>query len=266
MSAAPPIETAPVAAKAAACWSEAGVWGRGDCPELVRHIHCRNCPSYSAAAVRMLDSEVPAGFQDEWTAHYARPKTVVPTDTRSVTIFRVNAEWMAIEVESLIEVIERRPVHSLPHTRSPFLKGVVNVRGQLLLCVSLTKMLNLAERSEAEKMKHTTFERMLVIDSEGGRVVFPVSEVFGLWRFAASELRDVPATVSRADAHFTKAVLPWRNIRRASDNSSFEFVSVGLLDEKLLFQNINLDAVGFHQFARRIGEIGGSANIGWRVA
>lgn len=241
MSVAPSIETAsaPAAAKSGACWSEIGVWGRGDCPELGRHIHCRNCPSYSAAAARVLDSEVPAGFEEEWTAHYARPKPDVPADMRSVTIFRVNAEWMALEVKHLIEVIERRPVRSLPHARSPFLKGVVNVRGQLLVCVSLTRLLHLAGRAEADKLKHTTFERMLVVGSEGGRVVFPVSEVFGLWRFAASELRDVPATISCADAHFTKAVLPWRNIRQSRDNSSFELVSVGLLDEKLLFQNIN---------------------------
>ncbi len=32
------------------CWNRIGVRGDGSCPELKRHIHCRNCPVYSAAA------------------------------------------------------------------------------------------------------------------------------------------------------------------------------------------------------------------------
>ena len=36
------------------CWNKIGVRGDASCAELERHIHCRNCPTYSAAAVRLF--------------------------------------------------------------------------------------------------------------------------------------------------------------------------------------------------------------------
>src|SRR2546422_1979826 len=38
---------------------------------------------------------------------------------------------------SIAEVAERRVIHSLPHRRTGIVLGVVNVRGELLVCVSL---------------------------------------------------------------------------------------------------------------------------------
>ena len=32
------------------CWNRIGVRGDASCPELEQHVHCRNCPVYSAAA------------------------------------------------------------------------------------------------------------------------------------------------------------------------------------------------------------------------
>ena len=40
------------------CWNKIGVRGDGSCPELARHVHCRNCPVYSAsAAAKGISSE-----------------------------------------------------------------------------------------------------------------------------------------------------------------------------------------------------------------
>jgi len=33
-----------------ACWTTIGVRGDASCPELKQHVHCRNCPVYSAGA------------------------------------------------------------------------------------------------------------------------------------------------------------------------------------------------------------------------
>ena len=233
----PPLSTS--AGPVHACWSKAGVWGEGDCPELERFVHCRNCPVYSAAAVSMLDRALPDGYAEAWAVHFAAPKPPPERDTTSLLIFRVNAEWLALPVSALVEIVERRPVHSLPHARRSFLKGIVNVRGQLLVCVSLTSLLQLTERTVAQKTSSTIFERLLVVRSDRGPLVFPVSEVAGVSRHGAAELRAPPATVARAGVHFTRAVLAWRNLRRPGQGTAPEDVVVALLDEDRLFQSIN---------------------------
>ena len=46
------------AAMIADCWNKIGVRGDGSCPELEKHIHCRNCPTYTAAASMLLDRDL----------------------------------------------------------------------------------------------------------------------------------------------------------------------------------------------------------------
>jgi chemotaxis signal transduction protein len=56
-----------------------------------------------------------------------------------------------------------------------------------------------------------------------GVVVFPVDEVQGTERFRVRDLKDVPATVAKARATYTQALMPLGD------------KTVGLLDEQLLF-------------------------------
>jgi len=61
------------------CWNKIGVSGDGTCGELVKFVHCRNCPVYSAAGAMLLDREPPAGYRKRWTEHFAiEKKRVTP--------------------------------------------------------------------------------------------------------------------------------------------------------------------------------------------
>ena len=37
------------------CWREIGVSGDRSCPELEKHLHCRNCPTHAQIARKLLD-------------------------------------------------------------------------------------------------------------------------------------------------------------------------------------------------------------------
>jgi hypothetical protein len=91
----------------------------------------------------------------------------------------------------------------------------------------------------AQKASSTIFERLLVVRSDRGPLVFPVSEVAGVSRHGAAELRAPPATVARAGIHFTRAVLAWRNRHRPGPGATTEDVIVALLDEDRLFLSIH---------------------------
>ena len=210
------------------CWNKIGVRGDGSCPELARHVHCRNCPVYSASAAKLLDADLPAGHLAEWTGHFSSEQQVEEAATQSVVIFRLGAEWLALPTAVFKEVATLRAVHSLPHRRSGIVLGLANVRGTLLVCVSLGDVLSLEKATETRKEKaRVLHRRLLVISRDGNRLVFPVDEVHGIHRCQPRELKEVPATVAKATATYTKSVLAWRD------------KAVGCLDDQLLFYTLN---------------------------
>lgn len=212
----------------ASCWNTIGVRGDRSCPELDVHVHCRNCPVYSGAAAALLDRPAPAEFTIDRTRHFEAPKAVDERETQSVVIFRSGREWFALPTPVIAEVAERRVIHSLPHRRAGIVLGVVNVRGELLVCVSLGRLLGLESPGESIPGVHRTgHERFLVVRGDGMRVVLPVDEVSGVQRFHARELKEVPTTVSKAATAHSRAVLSWSGH------------VVGLLDDHLLFRTLH---------------------------
>ena len=84
------------------CWNRIGVRGDGSCPELKQYVHCRNCPVYSAGAAQVLDAEAPASYSAERTTHVAEPEHAEQSETRSVVIFRVASEWLALPTSVVV--------------------------------------------------------------------------------------------------------------------------------------------------------------------
>ena len=206
-----------------ACWNSIGVRGDGSCPELVRHVHCRNCPVYSDAARELLDGELPADYSAEWTTHVARPKRADKGGTQTIVIFRIGTEWLALPMPAVKEVADLRPIHSLPHRRSGVVLGLANVRGELLVCVSLGQVLGLEQSAEVNReTRRAAYRRLLVIRRDEVRSACPVDEVHGVHRVRSRELKEVPTTVAKSTATYSKAMLSW------------EGRSVGLLDDQLL--------------------------------
>jgi chemotaxis-related protein WspD len=204
------------------CWKAIGIYGDASCVQLLQHIHCRNCPVYASAAAQLLDVEPPVRYAQDWTEYVSVPKPRAQSETASVVIFRVAAEWLALPSAAFKEIAADRLIHSLPHRRNGALLGVVNIRGELLVCTSLRHILGVENGLAAAGVP-----RMLVIQEKGHRTVCPVDEVHGIERFDVQELKEVPATLAGAAVSYIKAVLFWR--RR----------SVGVLDAELLFHALN---------------------------
>ena len=214
------------------CWNQVGVQGDTSCPRLREVSHCRNCPVYASAAARLLHGEPPADYLDEWTARLAQPRvTAAAAQTEAVMIFRLGAEWLALPAAIFQEVAEPRPIHALPHRRGKILKGLVNIRGELVICVSLGGTLGVEEADLAAGAgrggRQTVYTRLLVVTTPGGRLAFPVTEVHGIETFASAQRQPVPETLALASVRYTDGILGWKGH------------SVGLLDEKTLFDNLN---------------------------
>jgi chemotaxis-related protein WspD len=204
------------------CWKEKGIFGDGSCLELARLIHCRRCPVYATAGRRHLDRELPAKYLEERAKVMAMPKEMARMGTLSVMVFRLAGERFAIKTIFFQEAAEPSPIHTLPLKVNRIFRGIANINGELLLCVSIADLLELTLDAEGDALP-VVQERMLVVEREGQRFVFPVEQILGVHRVAPEDLGEVPATLSRSARSLTRGIF------------KLDGHPVGLLDEERLF-------------------------------
>ena len=181
------------------------------------------------SAPRLLDREVSEESLRESTAHVAAKKNVVELGTKPVVIFRIATEWLALPTDVVQEISDLCTVRKLPDHRHGILKGLANVRGDLLLCVALEVILGLEKAASGQDISPSTaVRRLMICRRRNARLAFEVSEVHGLHRYHPRELRSAPATLAKAaEGVYTLGVLAWKD------------KIVGCLDDELLFYSLN---------------------------
>lgn len=205
------------------CWNRIGVRGNKSCPKLDEHVHCRNCPVYAAAAIRLLDRY--ALQRDDVEEVYAQ--AAATTATRSLLVFRLGEEWLALATRSLVEVAPLTPIHALPHPRLRALLGVANVRGALVACLSLVDLLDLdVGAAQVAVASGRAAPRMLVLEAAGGSLLAPVDEVDGIYAFELDLIKAAEQHNVLDASKCSRGVLQWRGR------------SLRLLDDEQLLQNM----------------------------
>ena len=204
------------------CWNVIGVWGDRTCPTLPDEIHCRNCSVYSKSGRSLLERSEPEGYTAQWTALMAEPSHQQPQQQLSAP----------------------SPVHAIPHHTDPLLRGIVNVRGQLLPCVSIHSLVGITANIAMEKpfpgkstptsgflAKRQTpglsspaklapkpclqsgqqggYPRLVVVKKEREVWSFDVDELYGLHFCQAEELRRAPALNNQSLASLTQSIFTW---------------------------------------------------------
>lgn len=191
------------------CWNRIGIRGDQSCSLLQEHVHCRHCDVYAASARQLLDRIVPDLEHDL----PADAPADAPAATQAVAlappalVFRLGPEWLALPSSGLVEVAVTRPFHTLPR-RAGSVLGLCNVRGRLLICISLAHLLGLPSvPPDAGPRKATA--RLLILAGSTRPVVLPVDEVEGIESFPLAEIGPVPATVT--GAQFASGVVRHRD-------------------------------------------------------
>ena len=212
------------------CWREKGSFGDGSCPELPVLFHCRHCPVYMKASREILDRKLPAGYPEERTVVMAQQKEMAKRGTLSVMAFRLKEERFALKTIFFQEAAEISPVHTIPLKANRVFRGVVNINGDLLLCISAPDLLDLTGETGSETAGNVC-QRMVVVCREGNRFVFTVNEILGVYRILPEDLRDVPATLSRSTRALTRGIftLDGRNVGLLDEDQFFPAMTRSLL-------------------------------------
>lgn len=179
------------------------------------------------SANSLLAREPDESYIAEWTSLLAGdngPKDYAET---SIVVFRIGQEWLALSTFICKQVADKRHIHSIPHRRDKILLGMVNLQGQLTLCVALNELLEINSTDmENKSLKELSEMRFLAIQKENETWVFPVSEIFGVIHTDLAKIENVPVTVSKSTANYLKGVIHWNG------------KNVSLLDEDLLFYSL----------------------------
>jgi len=210
------------------CWNRIGEAGDRSCVRLEQHVRCRNCPVYAQASRALLDRMTVTGIKTGLASgsapqiNAATPVAAIDGGAQAgavqVIVFRVHGEWLALPVSALEEVAPQRAIHGIPHRRTGSLLGLVNVRGTLMPCVSLSAVLHIAHDGAPVAGR----ARMLVVGSPSGSIVVAVDEVDGIYPIHVAALAEIPATLA---LYAVKHTVGWGTCGRRQ---------VGLLDAAAL--------------------------------
>jgi len=210
------------------CWKHKGVWGDKTCPELVQYRHCYHCDVYSRAGRHLFDRKPPEDYTLFWTRSVAEPKEKPLSGCMSVLVFRIGKEWFALKTRLVSEVLELRSVHSIPHRNHSLLKGLINVHGELQLCVAMGALLAVEDDQAAEaQCDSRVAARILLLSADGESLAFHVNEVACVHSCHPDELEPVPATLPRKRGMLVKGLFCW-------ENRQITLLDDGVLLEKVL--------------------------------
>jgi len=233
------------------CWNVIGTEGDRSCAQLSSYAHCRNCPVYSAAGRYLLERTTPEQYRHEWTQLLAESQgeknpqmptyAIRTTETLTVVIFRLQREWLALPAQVFKETTSKSVIHTIPHRNNQVLRGLINIRGELLLCVSLSHLLNIESSDHPlQVVSPVVHSRMVVIEKTGNAWVFPVDELYGLYRFHRRELRDASRNMTQAIQTYTKGLFSWQpaNLQTSPSAGRSPSQTVSYLDDELLFTTL----------------------------
>ena len=211
------------------CWNKIGVWGdqQPRCPELERLIHCNNCPVYSDAGRSLLNREAEQAYIEEWSHNLSAPRDDSRGQLKSVLVFRLGDEWFALPSRVIREITYCDKHHSLPHRKNPVLRGLVNVRGELLLCFSLGYLFRLQKSEKLSEPGKAVHARYVVISDENEDYTFPVSEVNNILRYDPELMEKTPSTIGETSSSFVRGIIKHNDI------------NIGILDSDLVFSALH---------------------------
>ncbi len=185
------------------CWNILGVWSRTSerCPQLEKVIHCQNCDIYKQVGRSRLVQKTDDAYLQEWTDNLAQKQAVENHDMCSAITFRLGNDLYGLSTKLLNDVSHPRKAHHIPHRSNQILTGLVNIRGELILCISLNGLLGLRNHQQ------TNPERMIIAQFDDVRIAFPVDRVDGITHYDRHTVQDAPATLSSHDGTYIQGLL-----------------------------------------------------------
>lgn len=117
-----------------------------------------------------------------------------------LVVFTLGDEEFGVDIAQVREIVRLVQITYLPKAPS-FIEGVVNLRGQVLAVIDLSKRLNIASKPRSEQSRIIVVE---VSDNTVGMIVDSVSEVL---RLSSDRIEEIPDLLeTEVPEHYIRGV------------------------------------------------------------
>ena len=157
---------------------------------------------HEGAILRLLDRPV---SDADLAAETRLAAADVSRSSRSagLLLFGLGAELTALPARLMQRVTPAARPSPIPHRTSGVLRGLCNIRGELVLCADLHRLLGLPPRAEPPPPGAPDPRRMVVVGPVGDAWAFEVDRLVGVEQFDPNALKPPPVTVELAIGAFT---------------------------------------------------------------
>lgn len=161
-------------------------------------------PESLGAILRLLDRPVSDADMAAGAEGAARSVERRSLDSFGVLLFRLSEETLAVPARLLRLTTPYTAPAPIPGRSSGILRGLCNIRGELVLCADLRRMLGLKEggSSSSDEEGGEDTRRMVVIGPADASWVFAVDGLIGVERVDGGALQAPPMTVEHAIGAF----------------------------------------------------------------
>jgi len=114
-------------------------------------------------------------------------------------VFLINDQEFGVEIKQTREIINFTELTEMPSTPD-FVKGVINLRGEIVPIVDLYK------RLEIEKVERESDDKIIVVEIGGNLIGMQVSEVKGIIRLSEANIGSAPGLTKQYKRDFIEGV------------------------------------------------------------
>lgn len=147
--------------------------------------------------------------------------------------FELGNEHYALDIQLVREIVEMKPITEIPRT-PPYIKGIMNLRGEITTVLSLNHLLSIPDQSNGEQKIIVLIPEL----SEGSNVGMIVDDVHSVMHVPTTDIDYSSEGFGDKVADYLRGII---KIRKEGD----EEVAARLvlwLDMKRLFENFFSDA------------------------
>ena len=173
------------------CWRRIGIWGNEStrCEKLKFVKHCRDCEVFEQAA-RVSAAELRRKTGEEDLSIDEMIEKELFAGNKSIVPFRIGNTCFGLPSSAILTISDQVAIHSIPHNKSPVVRGLVAINHEVYTFISLRELLGLEPRTvSSDTVKiHSLFKRTLVVNLGGRTVVFYVDEVYQIHRYFENQV------------------------------------------------------------------------------
>ncbi len=118
---------------------------------------------------------------------------------KQLVVFDLYNEEFGLEITQVREIIKLPSITKLPHV-SDYVKGVTNIRGEIIPIISLRKRFSITEE------ENTSETRVIIVDISDNQVGFIVDAVTEVMRIPASAIEPPPTNIAGLNKNYLKGV------------------------------------------------------------